>query len=206
MGCIPATAPCVRLLLGSTVLLARRLEAGWAPLKPAPMKKPAPRPSDLPGRLSDNNKRRLLERPDPRRIGELITKARYVGSSKHKANPHLYGLPPFSGLRGDATLCDAHGGFLPEHMASIPGMLRRGIQAGLLGKGGEIWTVSDAGWIYECRLTNVTQAEYHGYPVRRSEPIAEQVYQRFALWADANGSRTDQAIADQCKALYGFKS
>src|SRR5690348_8402627 len=109
--------------------------------RPAPldMKKPARRPEGLPPRLSNNNKRRLMEQPEPRLIEELLARARYAGSSKHKANPQLYGLPPFAGIRGDATLCDTHSGFLPEHMASIPRMLRRGIQAGLLGMGGEIW-------------------------------------------------------------------
>jgi hypothetical protein len=170
------------------------------------MKKPAPRPGGLPSRLSNNNKRRLLELPDRRLIEELLARARYVGSSKHKANPHLYGLPPFSGVRGDATLCDAHSGFLPEHIASIPEMLRRGIQAGLVGTGGEIWTVSDTGWIYECRLTNATQAEYHGYPIRGSEPIGEQVYRRFASWARSGARPREQALASQCRALYGFRS
>jgi hypothetical protein len=171
------------------------------------MKKPSPRPGGLPRRRSDNNRRRLVDSPDPELLKDLLARARYAGSSKHKANPHLYGLPPFLGIRGDATLCDTHSGFLPEHMGSIPQMLRRGIQAGLVGMGGEtIWTVSDTGWIYECRLTNPAQAEYHGYPVRGSEAIGELVYRRFAFWAHSNGGVSDQAVARQCKALYGFRS
>ena len=170
------------------------------------MKKPAQRPDRLPRRLSDNNRRKLLESPEPGLIDGLLARASYKGSPKHKAHPHLYGLPAFSGKRGDATLCDTHSGFLPQHMASIPEMLRRGIQAGLIGADGEtIWTISDTGWIYECRLTNPAQAEYHGYPVRGSEAIGELVYRRFASWADAKGSAADQAVARQCKALYGFR-
>jgi hypothetical protein len=72
--------------------------------------------------------------------------------------------------------------------------------------GNEIWTVSDAGWIYECRVTNPIQAEYHGYPVRGSEAIGELVYRRFASWAHSHGGIREQGVAAQCKALYGFKS
>jgi hypothetical protein len=169
------------------------------------MKKPTPRPDDLPPRRGDRNPR-LSEQPDPQLIEDLLARAHYVGSSKHKANPHLYGLPPFLGNRGDATLCDTHSGFLPEHLASIPKMLQRGIRAGLVGTSGQIWTISETGWIYECRLTNPTQAEYHGFPVRGSEAIGELVYHRFVAWAHSQGGPADQAVAKQCRALYGFRS
>lgn len=36
------------------------------------------------------------------------------------------------------------------------------------------------------------QAEYHGYPVRSSEPIGESVYLRFAAWAEENGTAADK--------------
>lgn len=91
-------------------------------------------------------------------------------------------------------------------MGSVLQLLRRGIQAGLLGIGGEIWTLSDTGWIYECRLTNPSQSEYHGYPVRGSEAIAELVYARFASWVRHQGGAPELAIIRQCKALYGFRS
>jgi hypothetical protein len=168
------------------------------------MKKPNPRPSGLPRRLSDNNKRRLRDLPIPN-TDELRSKIRYVGSSKHKANPHLFGLPPYIGARGDATLCDAHSGFSPTDMQSVPDMLNRGIRAGLIGENGELWTLSDSGWIFECRLTNTAQWEYHGYPVRGSDAMAELVFQRFASWTRANGDSRDEGRVRQCRALYGFK-
>jgi hypothetical protein len=160
----------------------------------------------MPPRRSDHDKRRLQRQPlDANVTAELLASARYVGSAKHKLHPHLYGLPPFIGERGDATLCDSHAGFEPQHMMAIPAMLRRGILAGLIGTGRLLWTVADNGWIFECRITNVGQSEYHGYPVRKSEPIGELIYRRYAGWASTDGSREDKRAAEQCKALYGFR-
>jgi hypothetical protein len=90
-------------------------------------------------------------------------------------------------------------------MEQIPKLLHRGIKAELLGTSEIIWTISDNGWIYECRKTNPAQAEYHGYPVRPSEPIGKLVYSRFASWAAQYGTNEDKRAATQCKALYGFK-
>ena len=168
------------------------------------MKKPPPRPQ-LPPRLSNNDKRKLLQAPDAALIQTLAAQAHYVGSSKHKQWPHLFGLPPFNGRRGDATLCDAHAGFTPAQMATVAQLIQRGITAGLVGHCGLIWTVADNGWIFEARLTNPQQAEYHGYPVRDSEPIAECVYRRFAAWAEQNGSTAHNHAAAMCRDLYGFK-
>jgi hypothetical protein len=92
-------------------------------------------------------------------------------------------------------------------MTTIPRLLRRGIRAGLIGASARIlWTISDEGWIFECRITNAEQDEYHGYPVRPNEPIADDVYHRFQQWADTHGTAADRAAADRCQALYGFKS
>lgn len=168
------------------------------------MRKPPPRP-DTSARRSDNNKRRLIAVPDPDVIKRLLCEVRYVGSSKHKANPHRFGLPPFLGERGDASLCDALAGFRPQDMEHIPRLLERSIEAGLLGKSQMIWTIGDNGWIYECRKTNPAQAEYHGYPVRASEPIAKLLFLRFKSWADQYGTNEDKQAAIRCRALYGFR-
>lgn len=130
---------------------------------------------------------------------------KYAGSSKHKLHPHLYNLPPFNGKRGDATLCDRHAGFRPSDMASIPSMIHRGIESGLIGEEGRIiWAVADGGWLFEFRQTNATQSEYHGYPLRRTEAIAELIFRRFALWAQAQGTRIDQDAVESCRRKYGF--
>jgi len=46
--------------------------------------------------------------------------------------------------------------------------------------------------------------EYHGYPVRPSEAITEQVIKRFAAWAQTDGTDSDRYAAENCRALYGI--
>ena len=168
------------------------------------MKRPAKRPN-LPARRSNNEKRRLLLNPGPEYIARLRRDITYQGSSKHKKNPHRYGLTPFRGSRGDATLCDRDANFQPAHLNTIPQMIERGLEARLVGENGIIWAVADNGWIYEARITNVGQTEYHGYPVRSTEPIAEMVYKRFKEWVNAYGNQMAHQAVEQCKTLYGFR-
>src|ERR1700722_1533497 len=166
------------------------------------MKKPQRRP-EIPSRNSDNNKRRLWEDVPPKLVEDLLGKVIYRGSPKHKRNPSIFGLEPFNGFRGDATLCDEHANFLPRDMANIPQLIERGLKAGLIGT--NLWTVSDNGWIFEASLTNAVQFEYHGYPVRPNEAIAEPIYLRFRVWVEATGNNMDKMAADNCAALYGFR-
>lgn len=167
------------------------------------MRKPAKRPG-VPPRLSNNDKRRLISTPDPCHMETLLQNVKYRGSSKHKLNPKLYGLDAFHGQRGDATLCDRDANFQPADLGSINDMIKRGLRAGLVGNKDIIWAIADNGWIYEARLTNVCQTEYHGYPVRSSEPIAEVVYRRFTEWAQNSGDQAARLAAENCKNLYGF--
>jgi len=165
------------------------------------MRKPAKR-TDIPARNRDNNKRRLAAEVMPAEIAGLIATVTYEGSPKHKRNPHLFDLEPFTGPRGDATLCDDHAQFQPQDMVRIPDLIVRGLSAGLIGT--NLWTVDDGGWIYEARLTNADQAQYHAYPVRPAEAIAKPVYQRFNQWAEAHGGAEDKQAAQNCADLYGF--
>lgn len=167
------------------------------------MKKPKPR-LDIPPRSNDNLKRKLHEILGANELAALFAGMAYEGSSKHKQNPHLFGLEPFRGDRGDRTLCDTHAGFRPADMARIPGMITRAQAASLVGN--FIWTVDDNGWIYEMAVTNIGLKQYHGYPVRPSEAIAEKVFLRFRAWAELHGSPQDVAAAKACQSFYGFRS
>jgi hypothetical protein len=169
-----------------------------------------PKRSDLPARRSDNDKRRLHPAPDRGVLDALSDVAKYEGISKHKAKPLRFGLPPHSGPRGDETLCDEHAGFEPGDLPDTRRLLARGLAAGLVGHVERqdiptiVWTVSDHGWIFEARVTNAGKAEYHGYPVRPSEAIAEQVFRRFDAWARTEGTASDRQAAVNCQALYGI--
>ena len=169
------------------------------------MKKPKPR-IKLPPRDSDNDGRFLEPYPDPDLLARLKACARYGCYAKHKTAPHAFGLRAYSGPKGDHTRCDEHASFGKAKMATIPRLLQRGIRARLIGPSARlIWTVGDDGWIFEGRITNVGQDEYHGYPVRPSEAIAEPVYRRFSHWATDEGDNTDQAAAARCRVMYGFQ-
>lgn len=168
------------------------------------MKKP-PERTDIPPRNQDNNKRRLEKDVSSKAIAELDAKAFYRGSSKHKRNPSIFSLEPFLGDRGDSTLCDEHANFQPADMAKIPELIHRGVQARLVGKNALLWTVADNGWIFEGRLTNVVTTEYHGYPVRPTEAIAEKVYRRYSAWAFDRGNVADREAAIKCAELYKLK-
>ena len=162
-----------------------------------------PKRTKLPASNSNNDKRRLLPNPDQRCVSQLKQKIWYQGYSKHKRTPHIYGLPPFRGKRGDETLCDRDAGF--RNISAIPQMIQRGLDAGLVGTNGMIWALADDGWIFEARVTNRTTMEFHGYPVRPTEAIAEQVHKRFSEWADQSGNQLARQAAARCKTLYGFK-
>ncbi len=190
----------ILLTLGihSRLLQNRRTQTSVVTIMP-----PVPRPK-VPPRSSDNNKRALLETV-PKEISErLLNQVHYRGYNKHKKYPERFGLEPYKKHRGDATLCDEHAGFTVADMYAIPQLLRRGIQAGLIGDR-LIWTVVQSGWIMEARLTNSGTDEYHGYPVRTSEAIAGLVFERFAPWVSEFGNGEDKASLHACKALYGFR-
>jgi hypothetical protein len=167
------------------------------------MKKPRTRP-DIPPRSNDNRKRKLFEIMDSDRMKALFHEFICEGSSKHKQHPHLFGLEPFRGDRGDRTLCDRHAGFNPADISRIPRLLGRAQSASLVGS--FMWTVDDNGWIYELAATNSAQNQYHGYPLRPSEAIAEQMFRRFDAWARLHGSSADVAAARACTSFYGFRS
>ncbi len=167
------------------------------------MKKPKPR-LDIPPRSNDNRKPKLYEVMDTEALAALFDGMTYEGSSKHKQLPHLFGLEPFRGDRGDRTLCDRHAAFRPSDFARVPRMLARARAASLVGN--FIWTVDDNGWIYELAITNAGLNQYHGYPLRPSEAIAEKVFIRFHAWAELHGEVEDVAAARACRNFYGFRS
>jgi hypothetical protein len=167
------------------------------------MKRPEIR-STLRPRRSDNEKRRLYFNIAAVEVQARYGSVFYKGSSKHKQNPHLFGLEPFRGRRGDRTLCDKHAAFLPADMERVPMLLQRALSARLVGS--HIWTVDDNGWIYELAVTNPTSNEHHGYPLRSSEAIAEIVYRHFHGWALQHGSDSDKGAALACRERYGFRT
>lgn len=140
-------------------------------------------------RSSENEKRKLVE-PIPA-IAEraaLAAQVRYEGSAKHKERPRAFGMEPVP-RAADDTLCDGHAGFAPSDMPGVVDLLRRGIDAGLIGHNLRygttptiLWAISNAGWVFEARITNVDQFLYHGYPLLPGDAFARQVIARYSEW------------------------
>ncbi len=162
-----------------------------------PSRKPPPRRDD------SRRKRWLAPEPSHDETANRFRDFKYGCYGKHKANPYLYGVDPYHGQDSDRTLCDDHAGFGKHDLARIPTLVKRSAAARLIGN--LIWTVDDTGWIYELEVTNHIQNEWHGYPLRTTDPFARQVWQRFSRWAGESGSLNDQKAAQSSALLYGLR-
>lgn len=148
-------------------------------------------------RSRDNPKRRLSSSiPRDAERDELCNAVQYGPYSKHKYNPIAYGLKPYGGPDVERTYCDEHAKFAHADSSRIPRLLRRGLHLGLQSEraAGDvpamIWTIDDNGWIYELRITNAGQAEYHGYPILQNDAFARQILARARTVAFAQGGPT----------------
>lgn len=146
-------------------------------------KKPAPR--IVVQRSRNNANRRLIATlPTQASREALSTCVTYGAYSKHKFNPTAYKLSPYAGQDEERTYCDAHAKFGKENLNRIPSLLVRGVMLGLWSdqNSGDVpsllWTLDESGWIFELRITNPGQAQYHGYPVLPADAFARQVLVR----------------------------
>lgn len=155
-------------------------------------KKPAPR--IVVQRSRNNANRRLIATlPTIASRAELSARVAYGAYSKHKFNPTAYKLRPYAGQDEERTYCDAHAGFGKENFIRIPTLLVRGVMLGLWSDQNDgdapslLWTLDESGWIFELRITNSGQAQYHGYPVLPGDAFARHVLVRARAVAFAEG-------------------
>lgn len=146
-------------------------------------KKPAPR--IVVQRSRNNAKRRLIAAvPAITQRAALSTSVTYGAYSKHKFNPSAYGLAPYAGTDVERTYCDEHSRFGKAQFRRISALLERGVMLGLWSDqiDGDaprlLWTIDESGWIFELRITNVGQYQYHGYPVLPGDAFARHVLVR----------------------------
>jgi hypothetical protein len=106
----------------------------------------------------------------------------YEGSPYHKRNPGDFGLSPPSNPRPDATLCDDAQIFKKTEAQRL---LEAGIERGLVSDATgiddfprHIWAVHDA-FVFEAKLGGSKSGCYHGYPVRRGDPLYDDVMRRW---------------------------
>ena len=136
-------------------------------------------------RSRNNANRRLIATlPTTASRAELSARVTYGAYSKHKFNPTAYKLSPYAGQDVERTYCDEHAGFGKESRNRIPTLLVRGVMLGLWSDQNDgdapslLWTIDENGWIFELRITNSGQAQYHGYPVLPGDAFARHVLAR----------------------------
>lgn len=146
-------------------------------------------------RSRDNPKRKLMAMlPDTAARVELSSRVRYGAYSKHKFNPTAYRLTPYAGQDVERTYCDAHAHFGKDDFGRIRTLLARGVMLGLWSEqsNGEVpfllWTLDESGWIYELRITNAGQTQYHGYPILPGDAFARLVLLRARVVANMEGA------------------
>jgi hypothetical protein len=105
--------------------------------------------------------------------------AAYEGSPHHKKNPGDFGLTPPAAPRPDKTLCDEAG---IQRRDEAVALLARAIDGGLVSAGTvpenfpkQLWVVDDEGRVFEAMSGGSRAGRYHGYPIRRTDPLFDQV-------------------------------
>ncbi len=136
-------------------------------------------------RSRNNAKRRLIATlPTVESRMDLSARVTYGCYSKHKFNPTAYKLSPYAGQDEERTYCDEHAHFGKDNLKRIPALLVRVVMLGLWSDqiNGDapslLWTIDESGWIFELRITNLGQAQYHGYPVLPDDAFARHVLVR----------------------------
>jgi hypothetical protein len=107
----------------------------------------------------------------------LKSRAAYEGSPHHKRNPGDFRLTPPSAPRIDKTLCDEAGIFKVAKANEIfAAAIDRGIisVAEVGGFPKQMWAVAD-GQVFEAMLGGSIEGRYHGYPIRKSDPLHDLI-------------------------------
>ncbi len=175
-------------------------------------KKPPPRV--VVNRSRNNAKRQLsVVMPSQASMQKLCSCIKYGASAKHKYNPTAYGLAPYAGQDVERTYCDEHAKFGKDDIPRIKNLLKRGVMLGLWSEQerddfpGLLWTIDDSGWVFELRITNSGQAEYHGYPLLQADAFVNNVLARaraLAFSDDYLPIEEDQSVRAAISAAENF--
>ncbi len=117
-------------------------------------------------------------------LERLVGMVKYTGSPFHKRNPGDFALTPPAAPRNDRTLCDEAG--ITSKITAVR-LLRLGIKLGLVSEQNRngfpkyIWSVEngESPIVFEAILENEGTGQYHGYPLKKNDPIYEDVLERW---------------------------
>jgi hypothetical protein len=137
-------------------------------------------------RVRDETKRSIREAPlTAAQRDFLAAHARYEGSPLHKKEPHNFDLTPPSSPREDKTLCDEAGIFDKKVAFDL---FRLAVEVGLVsetekaaGFPSQIWVVDADGRVFELMYGGSVVGRYHGYPIRRSNPLFNKIATAWAV-------------------------
>lgn len=109
----------------------------------------------------------------------LGTHALYEGSPLHKKEPHNFDLTPPTSPRPEKTLCD-EAGIFDKQVAHA--LFARAIDVGLVsekdkveGFPAQMWVVDGDGRVFELIYGGSRTGRYHGYPIRRANPLFDKI-------------------------------
>lgn len=114
----------------------------------------------------------------------LRSVAVYEGSPHHKRKPGDFGLTPPAAPRPDKTLCDEAGVF---KRSVADGLFALALERGLVseataadGLPKQLWVVDEEGRVFEAMYGGSVRGRYHGYPIRRADPLFSAVTKAWA--------------------------
>jgi len=115
----------------------------------------------------------------------LHEQAQYEGSPLHKKEPNNFGLTPPASPRPDKTLCDEAGIFDKEIAIEL---FHQAIDVGLVsakdkatGFPAQMWVIDQNGRVFELIYGGSRTGRYHGYPIRRSNPLFDKISTAWAV-------------------------
>lgn len=110
---------------------------------------------------------------------DKLEQATYEASPYHKGCPGDFGLTPPALARADKTLCDeANITTKAQALALFARAKEQQIVSEFTHCGfpKQMWVVDEEGdWVYEAMYGGSVEGAYHGYPVRRTDPLYDQV-------------------------------
>ncbi|MFA7239930.1 MAG: hypothetical protein WC091_07440 [Sulfuricellaceae bacterium] len=134
-------------------------------------------------RSGNNPKRRVIARDlvTQEYLERLTREVRYIGSGNHKRHPANYGFAQAS-PRPTKSLCDAN---RVMDLEEAQALIKSGISKGMFSNPQEdglpkyIWSVSDAGEVFEAKTHPNTYGKYHGYPLEDEDDMRDYI---FEIW------------------------
>lgn len=129
-------------------------------------------------RIRQATQRKIREQRLTQDERDHLEDAAYEGSPYHKRSPGDFGLEPPAAPRRDATLCDDAEVL---DLAAATRLFDSAIEHGLVSEGKtntnypkQLWVV-DGERVFEVMYGGSRNGRYHGYPIRKSDPLYDLV-------------------------------